>query len=326
VWYFGGLIIVGHGPLTVGGLMAFLAYLGMLYGPLNGLTQSAQWMSRALTAAERIFEVLDAEADSEQGRGNIKPETIRGEVEFRDVTFSYQKGHPVLKNASFKLERGQMLGLVGKSGAGKTTIVNLLCRFYEPDEGEIFVDGVNLRDLDLSVYRGKLGAVLQEPFLFSGSIAENIAYGKPEASLEEIMAAAKVANAHDFIVNKPDGYDEQVGEQGGRLSTGERQRLCIARAILHDPAILILDEATASVDLETEAQIQEAIARLIEGRTTFAIAHRLSTLRNASSLLVLEDGKIAEFGTHEQLEENKGVYYRLLDIHRKTSMTTALAG
>ena len=326
VWYFGGLIIVGHGPLTVGGLMALLAYLGMLYGPLNGITQSAQWMSRALTAAERIFEVLDAEADSEKSHGNVVPNEVRGEVEFRNVTFGYDKHRPVLNEVSFKVERGQMLGLVGKSGAGKTTVINLLCRFYDVDEGDIFVDGVNLRDLDLSFYRGRLGAVLQEPFLFSGTVAENIAYGKPDAAIEEIMAAAKVANAHDFIVNKADGYDEQVGNQGGRLSAGEKQRVCIARAILHDPAILILDEATAAVDLETEAQIQEAIARLIEGRTTFAIAHRLSTLRNASSVLVLDEGKMAEFGTHEELETKKGVYYRLLEIHRKTSMTKALDG
>ncbi|UCH33541.1 MAG: ABC transporter ATP-binding protein [Armatimonadota bacterium] len=326
VWYFGGLIILGSGGLTVGGLMAFLAYLAMLYGPLNGITQSAQWMSRALTAAERIFEVLDAEADTEKGRGDVVPESIRGEIEFRGVTFGYEKHQPVLKDISFKAERGQMLGLVGKSGAGKTTVINLLCRFYDADDGEVVVDGVNLRDLDLSFYRGRLGAVLQEPFLFTGTIAENIAYGKPDATIEEIMAAAKVANAHDFIVNKPDGYDEQVGEHGGRLSAGEKQRICIARAILHDPAILILDEATASVDLETEAQIQEAIARLIAGRTTFAIAHRLSTLRNASNLLVLEDGKVAEFGTHEELEAKKGAYHRLLDIHQKTSMTKALDG
>ena len=324
VWYLGGLIIVGHGPLSVGGLMAFLAYLGMLYGPLNGLTQSAQWMSRALTAAERIFEVLDAEGESEKTPGKMALERLHGEVEYRNVTFGYEKHQPVLKEISFQVEPGQMLGLVGKSGVGKTTVINLLCRFYDVDEGEILVDGVNLRDLDLSTYRGRLGAVLQEPFLFTGTIAENIAYGKPDASPEEIMAAAKIANAHDFIVQKPDGYDEQVGERGGRLSVGEKQRLCIARAILHDPAILILDEATASVDLETEDQIQEAIARLIEGRTTFAIAHRLSTLRNAHKLLVFEDGKIVEMGTHEELDAQKGAYHRLLEIHRKTSMVAAV--
>ena len=325
VWYFGGLFTV-HGDLTVGKLMAFLAYLGMLYGPLNFLTQVTQWMSRALTAAERIFEVLDAESDSEQTKGEVVPEQIHGEVEYRNVTFGYEKHQPVVKEVSFKTAPGHMLGLVGKSGAGKTTIINLLCRFYDADEGEIYVDGINLRDLSLWAYRGRLGAVLQEPFLFAATIAENIAYGKPEASLEEIMAAAKLANAHDFIVNKPDGYDEQAGERGGRLSAGEKQRICIARAILHDPAILILDEATANVDLETEEQIQQAIARLVEGRTTFAIAHRLSTLRNADNLLVIDDGKIVEFGSHAELEAKKGVYYNLLDLHRKTSLVKAVSG
>jgi ATP-binding cassette subfamily B protein len=325
VWYFGGVILLHRGPLTVGGLMAFLGYLGMLYGPLNNLTMTAQWVSRALTAAERIFEVLDSEAFSEKGQGQTAAETIRGEVEFRNVTFGYEKHQPVVHELSFKVEPGEMLGLVGKSGVGKSTVINLLCRFYDADEGEIRIDGVPLRDLDLSAYRGRLGVVLQEPFLFSGTIAENIAYGKPEATPEEIMAAAKTANAHDFIVNRPDGYDEQVGERGGRLSAGEKQRICIARAILHDPAILILDEATANVDLETEDQIQQAIARLVEGRTTFAIAHRLSTLRNASKLLVLEAGKITEMGTHDELEKQQGVYYRLLEIHRKTSVVTGVS-
>jgi ATP-binding cassette subfamily B protein len=326
VWYLGALIILGHGALTIGGLMAFLAYLGMLYGPLSNLTQTTQWVSRALTAAERIFEVLDAEGYSERTPGKIAPERIHGEVEFRNVTFGYEKHQPILKDISFKVRPSEMLGLVGKSGVGKTTVINVLCRFYDVDEGDILIDGISLRDLDLSAYRGRLGAVLQEPFLFSGTIAENIAYGRPSATPEEIMAAAKVANAHDFITNKPDGYDEQVGERGGRLSAGEKQRICIARAILHDPAILILDEATANVDLETEDQIQQAIARLIEGRTTFAIAHRLSTLRNATQLLVMEDGKITELGTHEELEGKQGVYYRMLDIHRKTSSITGVQG
>jgi len=324
VWYFGGWMAVMDSRLTPGDLMAFLAYLGMLYGPVNALTQLAQWMSRALTAAERIFEVLDAESDSEGTRGEIVPEEIRGEIEFRDVTFGYKSDQPVLKEVSFKVEPGKMLGLVGKSGAGKTTVINLICRFYEADQGEITVDGIPLKDLSLWAYRGRLGAVLQEPFLFHGTIAENIAYGKPEASMEEIMAAAKIANAHDFIVNRADGYDSQVGERGGNLSGGEKQRLCIARAILHDPAILILDEATANVDLETEEQIQEALARLTQGRTTIAIAHRLSTLRNAHTLLVMDEGKVAEHGTHEELEELKGKYYELRQMHQKTSMVEAL--
>jgi ATP-binding cassette subfamily B protein len=323
IWYFGGWMVLKGEHLTTGGLMTFLGYLGMVYGPMNMLSQLVQWMSRAITAAERIFEVLDAEADSERGRGEIVPDTIRGDIEFKGVTFGYQPHQPVLKEVSFRLEHGTMLGLVGRSGAGKSTVINLICRFYEADEGEITVDGIAIKDLSLWAYRGRLGAVLQEPFLFSGTVAENIAYGKPEATLEEIMAAAKVANAHDFILGKPDGYDTQIGEHGGNLSGGEKQRVCIARAILHDPAILILDEATANVDLETEEQIQEAITRLIEGRTTIAIAHRLSTLRNAHHLLVIEDGKVVEYGTHEELEEKKGKYYDLLQMHRKTSAVEA---
>ncbi len=325
-WYFGGQAVLRNSGFTVGDLMAFLGYLGMLYGPIHYFSAHFQDVYRALTAAERVFEVLDAEADSERTGGSILPEQILGEVEFRNVTFGYHRHQPVLKNVSFKVRPGQMLGLVGKSGVGKTTVINLICRFYDPDEGEIFIDGIRLRDIDLAAYRRRLGVVLQEPFLMNGSIAENIAYGKPGASIEEIMAAARVANAHDFIINKPDGYDEQVGESGSRLSAGERQRICIARAILHDPAILILDEATANVDLETESQIQEAIARLIQQRTTFAIAHRLSTLRNAHNLLVLEDGRIAEVGTHEELRENKGVYHRLLDIYHRTSAIRAVDG
>jgi ATP-binding cassette subfamily B protein len=324
VWYFGGWQMVQDPHMTLGTLMAFLACLGMLYGPMNSLPQLVQWMSRAMTAAERIFEVLDAESDREGTQGEVAPEHIRGEIEFRDVSFGYKVDQPILKEVSFSVEPGKMLGLVGKSGAGKTTIINLICRFYETDQGEILVDGIPLQDLSLWAYRGRLGAVLQEPFLFHGTIAENIAYAKPEATMEEIMAAAKIANAHDFIVNRPDGYDSQVGERGGNLSGGEKQRLCIARAILHDPAILILDEATANVDLETEEQIQEALARLTQGRTTIAIAHRISTLRNAHTLLVIEDGKVAENGTHEELEELKGKYYELLRMHQKTSMVEAL--
>jgi len=325
VWYFGSMLHMHH-SITIGTIIAFLAFLAMVQQPLAFLGQSTQWITRALTAAERVFEVLDAESDSERGRGDIELAEIRGEVEYRNVGFGYDKHQQVLKDVSFKVKPGQMLGLVGKSGVGKSTIINLLCRFYDADEGEIFIDGVPLRDVSLWSYRGRLGVVLQEPFLFSGTIAENIAYAKPEAAAEEIMAAAKIANAHDFIISKPDGYDEQVGEHGNRLSGGEKQRVCIARAILHDPAILILDEATASVDLETEQQIQEAIARLIKGRTTFAIAHRLSTLRNAHQLLVLDEGRIVESGTHDELKAKKGVYAKLLDIHQRTSMVGTING
>jgi len=325
VWYFGSMLHM-HLSITLGTIIAFLAYLAMVQHPLAFLGQSTQWITRALTAAERVFEVLDAESDSEKARGEVVLEDIKGEIEYRNVGFGYEKHQQVLKDISFSVKPGQMLGLVGKSGAGKTSVINLLCRFYDADEGEIFVDGVPLRDVSLWSYRGRLGVVLQEPFLFSGSVSENIAYAKPDATPEEIMAAAKIANAHDLIISKPDGYDEQVGERGNRLSGGEKQRVCIARAILHDPAILILDEATASVDLETEQQIQEAVARLIKGRTTFAIAHRLSTLRNAHQLLVLDEGRVVESGTHDDLEAKKGVYAKLLDIHRQTSMIGAING
>ena len=229
VWYFGGWQVVKDPQVTPGTLIGLLSYLGFLWGPVNFMTQLVQWMTRALTASERIFEVLDAESDREGGQGEIVPETIRGEIEFRNVTFGYKADQPVLKEVSFKAEPGKMLGLVGKSGAGKSTVINLICRFYEVDQGDILVDGVKLKDLSLWAYRGKLGAVLQEPFLFSGTVSDNIAYGKPEATREEIMAAAKIANAHEFIVNRSDGYDSQVGERGGNLSGGEKQRLCIAR-------------------------------------------------------------------------------------------------
>ena len=225
---------------------------------------------------------------------------------------------------SFDVKPGEMIGLVGHSGAGKTTIINLLSRFYDPTEGAILIDGVPMRDIKLDDLRRQFGIVLQEPFLFPGTISENIAYARPEASPEEVMRAAKAANAHDFILRFPDGYDTQVGERGVRLSGGERQRLSIARAILHDPRILILDEATASVDTETEKQIQEAIQRLIKNRTTFAIAHRLSTLRNADRLLVIDKGKVAEIGTHDELmNKDQGIFRRLVEMQTEINKLKA---
>jgi ATP-binding cassette subfamily B protein len=241
------------------------------------------------------------------------------------VTFGYEPHMPVLKEVSFSVAPGEMIGLVGQSGAGKSTTINLICRFYEVQEGEILIDGVNIKQIAQKDLRSQIGVVLQEPFLFSGSIYENIAFAKPSATREDVMAAAKAAHAHDFIIQKPDGYDTQVGERGQTLSGGERQRVSIARAILHDPRILILDEATASVDTDTEKQIQDAIARLTKGRTTFAIAHRLSTLRNATRLVVLKDGKVAEVGTHEELVDKKGEFYRLVQLQQQMNTIIEVA-
>lgn len=309
-WGVGGAMVY-RGEMSLGDFVKVNSLITLVYGPLQWFGQLNQWFSRAMAGAERIFEIIDAESEHAKLKGIEHP--IVGEVNFENVRFGYDKSNPVLKGINFVAKPGEMIGLVGKSGAGKSTTINLLCRFYEPDAGSIKIDGIDYREMDLQDMRHQVGVVLQEPFLFNGSIQENIAYGKPGASFEEVIAAAKAANAHNFILGKPDGYDTMVGEKGSKLSGGERQRISIARAILHDPRILILDEATSSVDVETEKQIQEAIGRLIQGRTTFAIAHRLSTLRNASRLIVLEKGEIVEIGTHAELMEKKGVFYHLVE-------------
>jgi ATP-binding cassette subfamily B protein len=309
-WTVGGYMVYDR-QLTLGEFWRINAFLQLVYGPLMWFSAINQWFSRAMAGADRIFEIIDTEAENYGDLG--KKMEISGQVKFENVRFGYDKSNPVLKGIDFTAEAGEMIGLVGKSGAGKSTTINLICRFYEPDAGVIKIDGVDYRDISLQDLRRQIGIVLQEPFLFNGSISENIAYGKPGASLDEIIEAARAANAHNFILAKPDGYDSMVGERGAKLSGGERQRVSIARAILHNPRILILDEATSSVDVETEKQIQEAIGRLIKGRTTFAIAHRLSTLRNANRLIVLDRGEIAEIGTHEELMEKKGAFYTLVE-------------
>lgn len=325
VWYFGGRQIL-EGDLTLGDLMAFVSYLWMLYGPLRGLSEMNNWMTRALAGAERIFEILDADPE-EPDHPDAQPMTeVNGRVRVRNVSFGYDRAKPVLKEVNLDVEPGEMIGLVGRSGVGKSTLINLICRFYDPDRGSVEIDGVDIRKIRLKDLRRSIGMVQQDPFLFDGTILENIAYARPDASFEEILRASRAAEAHEFIVRKPDGYDMRVGEKGNKLSGGERQRLSIARAILHDPPILILDEATSSLDSATEKKIQTALARLVKGRTTFAIAHRLSTLRSADRLVVLDRHGIAEVGSHAELMERQGLFYRLVKTQQETSAVMAVGG
>ena len=317
-WYAGGLQVI-TGDMSLGTLFFFHSLLAMFYGPLRHISPLINYASRALTAAERIFEVIDSQPEQHDDGTLVSMPDLNGEVEFRNMTFGYDSHKPVLQDINLHVKSGEMIGLVGHSGAGKSTMINLVCRFYAPDSGGIYIDGEDITKIRLEDLRRQTGVVLQEPFLFSGTIAENISYAKPDATMEEVIAAAKAANAHEFIVKFPDGYDSEVGERGGQLSGGERQRISIARAILHNPRILILDEATSSVDVQTEKKIQQAIDRLVQNRTTFAIAHRLSTLRSADRLFVIEKGRGVECGSHEELMEKKGIYQKLVETQRQAS-------
>lgn len=322
IWWVGGRQVL-DGSLTLGEFVAFTGYMWQFYGPVESLCRLNHRFQRAATSAERVFEVLDTQPDVPDWAGAAAMPPVRGRVEFRDVSFAYEPGKPILKNLNFVVEPGEMIGLAGHSGAGKSTLINLICRFYDIEEGEILIDGHDIRKVGLKSLREQIGVVLQDPFLFNGTVAENIAYGNPEASLDEIVAAAKAANAHDFILDMAEGYDTLVGERGTRVSGGERQRISIARAVLRNPRILILDEATSNVDTQTEAQIQEALARLVQGRTTFAIAHRLSTLKHAHRLLIVEQGELAEMGTHDELIAQAGIYAGLCQMQTELSKLRA---
>ncbi len=323
IWIYGGMQVLGS-AMTLGTMLAFAGYLSQFYSPFQNFSRVLDWTTRSLTAAERVFEILDTEPDIRDASNAVSMPDIKGAVEFEDVSFTYDKAKRVLDDFTLKVEPGEMIGLVGHSGAGKSTIINLLSRFYDATEGSISIDGVDIRKIKQNDFRHQFGIVLQEPFLFPGTIRDNIAYAKPDATIDEVLRASKAANCHNFILKFPDGYDTQVGERGQRLSGGERQRISIARAILHNPKILILDEATASVDTETEKLIQEAISRLIQNRTTFAIAHRLSTLRNASRLVVMKDGKMVECGTHDELIDLDGVYANLVKIQNEVNKLRAI--
>ena len=322
VWGF-GIWQVSKRAITVGVLIAFLTYINRFYSRLGSMSRIVSVSQKAAAGAKRIFDILDHVSSVPEPTHPVHLKHVSGALELQNVSFRYGT-RTILNDVSISIEPGEMIGLVGHSGSGKSTLVNLICRFYDVAEGSIRLEGVDIRSLPISEYRRNIGLVLQEPFLFFGTIAENIAYGNPEASREEIIAAARAAHAHELILRLPQGYDSLVGERGQALSGGERQRISIARALLIDPPILILDEATSSVDTETEMEIQAALDNLIRGRTTLAIAHRLSTLRRANRLVVLDRGQVVEEGQHEELLAKKGAYYRLDRAQTESANGSAL--
>lgn len=321
VTFFGGRRTL-MGSMTPGELLQFISYANLMYTYVNWLSNMPRALMNFVTSVERIGDVENQEPSIVDVEGAVK-HNIEGEIVFRNASFGYKSYKPVLEGINLTVHKGEMIGLVGASGTGKSTLINLIMHLYEVDDGEILVDGIDIRNIRLDHYHSQIGVVLQENFLFAGTIINNIRFAKPDATIEEVIRAAKMANAHDFILKTPDGYNTYVGEHGYNLSGGERQRIAIARAILHNPKLLILDEATASLDTESEYLIQTALKRLTEGRTTFAIAHRLSTLKDADRLVVIDGHSIAEVGTHEELMEKKGIYYNLVQAQYQMQKSRA---
>ncbi len=320
VLYFGGRMVL-EGTISLGEMLEFNLFLAYIYQPLRWISNLPRRLGEVATSLIKIFEILDEKqgiADSEAPA----PAELDGDIVFDNVRFGYKAYEPVLKDVSFTVKQGEMIGLVGHSGAGKSTLINLIMRLYDVDEGAIRIGGEDIKNMSQTEYREKIGVVFQETFLFAGTVYDNIAYARSDATPGEVIAAAKAANAHDFIMKLPDGYNTVVGEDGHNLSGGERQRISIARAVLRNPEILILDEATSALDPETESLIQDALAKLVKGRTTFAIAHRLATLRNADRLIVIEKGRIAESGTHRELLMQNGIYSKLVMAQRQTAKLT----
>lgn len=318
VWYGGGEVI--NGNLTSGSLIAFLVYSVNISNPVKRLGNVYGNIQRAVAAAERVFEVLDTEPEIQDAPGAIDLPPVTGRVSFENVTFEYRPGEPALRNMTLDVEPGQVLAIVGPSGAGKSTVANLLPRFYDPQEGTIRIDGIDIKTVKVASLREQLAMVPQDTILFNASIFENILYGRLDATREEVVEAAKSSNAHDFILQTPEGYDTQIGERGCQLSGGQRQRIAIARAILKNPRILILDEATSALDAESERLVQDALDKLMVGRTTFVIAHRLSTIQRADSILVLEKGRMVECGRHAELLEAGGLYCKLYSLQTEESI------
>lgn len=312
IWVMCGLDRIGGGEMNYGTMLTILSYFSMMLSPIASFSSFTEWWRSAMNAAQRMYDLIDAESDVKESKTPVIIDKVKGDISISNMNFGYEPNQTILNNINIDIKSGEMIGIVGHSGAGKSTLINLITRMYDVDEGSISIDGYNIKDVAIRTLRRNISLVTQDTYIFQGTVLENIAYGRPDATRDEVIAAAKIAKCHDFIEAMPEGYDTMVGAGYRSMSGGERQRLSIARAVLINPRILILDEATAALDTETEMSIQDALDSLTAGRTTLAIAHRLSTLRNADRLVVIEGGKIAEAGTHNELIQNKGVYYRLM--------------